>query len=99
MFVTAGRAAAGQHIQPHKATRGTARHNNGFSVMPCDARLREARPTVVPRWHARDQGSSPVASPGLAVEGGLGRRQGDYQVILTNDVVVTQGGLILWPSW
>jgi hypothetical protein len=35
----------------------------------------------------------------LAVEGGLGRRQGDYQVILTNDVVVTQGGLILWPSW
>jgi hypothetical protein len=35
----------------------------------------------------------------LAVEGGLGRRQGDYQVISTNDAVVTKGGLILWPSW
>jgi hypothetical protein len=50
-------------------------------------------------WHARAQGSSPVASPGLAVEGGVGRRQGDYRVISTNDAVVTKGGLILWPSW
>jgi len=31
-------------------------HHNGFSVMPCDARLRRGRRAGVPRWHARGQG-------------------------------------------
>jgi hypothetical protein len=56
MFMIVGRAAGGQQLQPHEATPDTTRHNNGFSGMPCDARLRGARPVGVSRWHARGQG-------------------------------------------
>jgi hypothetical protein len=40
MFMIVGRAAGGQQLQPHEATPDTTRHNNGFSGMPCDVRLR-----------------------------------------------------------
>jgi hypothetical protein len=55
MFMIVGRAAGGQQLQPHEATPDTTRHNNGFSGMPCDARLRRARPVGIPGWHARGQ--------------------------------------------
>lgn len=32
MFMIVGRAAAGQQLQPHKATRDTTRHNNGLAL-------------------------------------------------------------------
>jgi hypothetical protein len=41
----------------------------------------------------------PLASPGLPVEGGRGRRQDDHPAISTNDAVGTKDGLTLWPSW
>jgi hypothetical protein len=74
MFMIVGRAAAGQQLQPHEATRDTTRHNNGFRVMPCDARLRRARPVGVSRWHARGQGfKSPQLHPRSAALSAIDR--------------------------
>jgi hypothetical protein len=56
MFMIVGRAAGGQQLQPHEATPDTTRHNKGFSGMPCDARLRRARPVGISRWRAKGQG-------------------------------------------
>jgi hypothetical protein len=50
-----GRAAAGQQLYPHEATRDTTRQHNDRGATACEARLLGGHPAGVPRWHARGQ--------------------------------------------
>ena len=63
MFMIVGRAAAGQQLQPHEATRDSTRHNNGLSVTACDGRLRRARPGRGPSMACKGSGVQIPSAP------------------------------------